>query len=92
MEMNPQRVDLCTITDIIFRHGRVKQNADCSHIENEEEEEDDWEKENQMEVQWEVGRRFLERRRREGSSLKAEVTQKVPELVVHERMISRQEK
>ena len=58
MEMNPQRGDLCTITDITFRHGRVKQNADCSHIENEEEEEDDWEKENQMEVQWEVGGDF----------------------------------
>ena len=29
---------------------------------------------------------ILHRRRREGSSLKAEVTQKEPELVVHERM------
>ena len=68
----------------------VKQSWDCSQIENEEEEEEeDWQKEDQMEVQWaedEKLEEILERRRREGSSLKAEVMQKVLELVVHERM------
>ena len=47
----------------------------CSQIEEEEGEEDDWQKEES-----------LERRRREGSSLQAEVKQKVLELLVHERM------
>ena len=60
-----------------------------SQIENEEEEkEEDWQKEDQMEVQWaecENLEESLERRRREGSSLLAEVMQKVPELLVHER-------
>ena len=43
----------------------------------------------QMEVQWaedEKLEEILERRRREGSSLKADVMQNVPELVVHERV------
>ena len=68
----------------------VKQNWDSSQIENEEEEEEeDWEKKDQMEVHWaedEKLEEILEQRRREGSSLKAEVMQKVPELVLHERM------
>ena len=42
-----------------------------------------------MEVQWaeveKLEEESLERRRMEGSSLHAEVMQKVPELVVHER-------
>ena len=53
-----------------------------------EEEEDDWEKENQMEVQWSEDEKLeeiLERRRMEGSSLQPDVLQKVPELVVLER-------
>ena len=53
------------------------------------EEEDDCEKGDQMEVQWaedEKLEEILERRRREGSSLKADVMQNVPELVVHERV------
>ena len=68
----------------------VKQNWDSSHIENEEEEdEEDWQKKDQMEVQWAEDEKLeetLERRRMEGSSLQVEVMQKVPELVVHERM------
>ena len=52
----------------------VKQNWDCSQLEIEEEgEEEDWQKEDQMEVQWaedETLEEFLERRRMEGSSLK----------------------
>ena len=42
-----------------------------------------------MFVQWaedEKMEKALERRRMEGNSLQAEVMQKVPELVVHERM------
>ena len=67
----------------------VKQNWDCSQIENEEEdEEEDWQKE--MGMQWaedEKLEEILERRMIEGrSSLQAEVMQQVPELVVHERM------
>ena len=58
----------------------VKQNWDCSQIENEEEEEEeDWQKENLMEVQWAEDEKLeesLERRRMEGSSLLAEVMQK----------------
>ena len=61
----------------------VKENLECWQIENEkEEEEKDWQKENQMEVQWaedEKLEEILERRRREGNSLQAEVMQKVPE-------------
>ena len=66
----------------------VRQNRDCSQIENEEEEEEDWQTENQMEVQWVEDERLEEilERRKEGSSLQAEVMQKVPELVVHERI------
>ena len=48
----------------------VKQNWDCSQIENEEEE--DWQKENQMEVQWAEDEKLeetLERRRMGGGSL-----------------------
>ena len=47
-------------------------------------------KKHQMEVQWTEDERvenILERRRMEGGSLQAEVVQKVPELVVHERML-----
>ena len=46
-------------------------------------------KENETELQWaedEKLEEILEQRKREGSSLKADVMQKVPELVVHERM------
>ena len=67
----------------------VKQSWDCSQIENEEEEgEEDWQKEDQMEVQWAEDEKLeesLERRRMEGSSLQAEVMQKVPEFVVRGR-------
>ena len=58
----------------------VKQNWDCSQIENEEEkEEDDKQKENKMEVQWAEDEKLeesLERRRMEGSSVQADVMQK----------------
>ena len=68
----------------------VKQSWDCLQIENEEEdEEEDWQKEDQMEVQWAEEEKFeevLERRRMEGNSLQAEVMQKVLGLVVHVRM------
>ena len=68
----------------------VKQSWDWSHMENEDEDEEEyWQKEEQMDVQWaedEKLEEILERRRMQGSSLQAEVTQKVPELVVHERM------
>ena len=64
----------------------VKQSWDCSQIEKEEEEEeDDWQKEDQIEVQWaedEKLEKSVERRRMEGGSLQAEVTQKVPGLLV----------
>ena len=64
---------------------RVKQNCDCSQIE----EEDDWNKENQMGRHWDEEEKLEEvlgRRRMEGSFLQVEVMQKVPEIVVHERM------
>ena len=68
----------------------AKRNWSCSQIEiRDDEEEEDWQKENQMEVQWAEGEKLeeiLERRRMEGGSLQAEVMQKVLELVVHERM------
>ena len=68
----------------------VKQSWDCSQIENEEEDEvEDWQKEDQMVRQWAEDEKLedaLERRRMEGNSLHADVMQKVPELVVHERM------
>ena len=63
---------------------------DCSQIENEEKkEEEDWQEEDQMEVQWGEEQKLediLERRRMEGDSSQLEVMQKVPGLVVHERM------
>ena len=69
---------------------RVQQSWDCSQLGNEEEKEEEiWREENQMESPWaedEKLEEILERRRMEGSSLQADVTQKVPELVVHERM------
>ena len=61
---------------------------DCSQIENEEEE-DSWRERDQMAAQWDEEQQLTEiweRRRMEGSSLKVEVLQKAPELVVHERM------
>ena len=65
---------------------RVKQLWDCSQIENEEdEEEDDWQKENQMGMQLEEDEKLeeiVERRRMEGRPLQVEVMQKVPELLV----------
>ena len=39
---------------------RVKQNWDCSQIENEEEEEDDWQNEHQMGRQWDEDEQFEE--------------------------------
>ena len=69
---------------------RVKQSWDRPQIEKEQKEEErDWQEEDQMEVQWaEDGKleESLERRRMEGFSLQAEVVQKIPESVVHERM------
>ena len=78
-------------------HREARFAADAARITDEgkkekeiqEEEEEDWQKEDQMEVQWaedEKLEEILERRRMEGSSLKAEVMQKVLELVVHEQM------
>ena len=73
----------------------VKKSWDCSHIENEEEEEEEfWQKESQMETQWAEAEKLeksLEQKRMEGSSLKAEVMQKVRELVVHERLSQAEE-
>ena len=73
----------------------AKQNWDFSHIENEtEEDEDDWEKEHQMEVQWCEDHKLdenLGRRRMEGSTLQVEIMQKAPELEVHERMTEGEE-
>ena len=69
--------------------ARVKQKRDCSQIENEdEEEEEDWQKEDQMGLQCaedEKSEDILERRRMEGISLHAEVMQKVLEMVVYRR-------
>ena len=48
-----------------------------------------WQKEHQMEMQWDGDEKLeeiLERRRVEGCFSQAEVMQKVPDLVVHERM------
>ena len=61
----------------------VKHRWDCSQIENEEEdkEDEDWQKEDQMEVQWTEDEKLeevLERRRMEGYFLQAEVMQKGP--------------
>ena len=67
----------------------VKQSWNCSQIEDEEEGEDDRQKKDQMERQWIEDEKLeenLERRKAEGVSLQTEVLQKVPELVVHERM------
>ena len=68
----------------------IKQNWDCSQIENVEEEEDeDWHEGDQMKEQWDEDEKLeeiLEQRRVDGGSLQAEVMQKVPELVVRERM------
>ena len=68
----------------------VKQSWDCSQIENEEEEEEEvWQRENQMELQWaedEKMKKILERRSMERSSLQAELLQKALEVLVHERM------
>ena len=68
----------------------VKQSWECSQIENEEEEEEEvWQKENQMELQWAEDEKLEEtlgQRRMERYSLLAEVMQKAPESVVHERM------
>ena len=64
------------------------QSWDCSLIENEEEEEC-WQEGDQMAEQWEEEQHveeIVERRRMEGSSLKLDAMQKVPELVVNERM------
>ena len=63
------------------------QRWDCSQIENEEEE--SWLESDQMAEQWEEEQHLndmVERRRMEGSSLKLDVIQKVPKLVVAERM------
>ena len=66
------------------------QNWDCSQIEDREEEEVvDWQEEDQMEEQCDEDDKLeeiLERRRVDGGSLQAEVTQKVLELVAHEHM------
>ena len=67
----------------------VKQSWDCSQIKVGEEEEDDWQKGDQMEMQLVEDEKLeetSERRRARGVSLQAEVLQKVPELVVHERV------
>ena len=64
----------------------VMRSWDCSQIENEEEEES-WREGNQMAAPWDEEQKLdeiVERRRMEGSSLKLEVMQKVPEPVVHE--------
>ena len=61
---------------------------DCLQTEKYEEEES-WREGDQMAVHWDEEQKLeeiWERRRIEGSSLKLEVMQKVPELVVHERM------
>ena len=69
----------------------VKQGWDCSQIGNEEEEEEEvWQGENQMVLQWaedEKLEEILEQRRRKWSASKADVMQEAPELVVHERMV-----
>ena len=68
----------------------VKQNWDCSQIDSGEEEEDeDWQKGEQMEMLWvedEKLQDIFKRQRAEGGCLQAEVLQKVLGLVVHERM------
>ena len=73
----------------------AKQNWDFSRIEKEtEEDEDDWEKEHQMEVQWCEDHKLdenLGRRRMEGSTLQVEIMQKAQELEVHERMTEGEE-
>ena len=67
----------------------IMRSWDCSQIENEEEEES-WREGVHMAAQWDEEQTLeetLQRRRMEGSSLQLEVTQKVLELVVQERML-----
>ena len=64
------------------------QSWDCSQIENEEEEES-WQERDQKAEQWKEEQHLediVERRRREGSSLKLGAMQEARELVVHGRM------
>ena len=71
------------------RRGKVfMRSCDCSQIENEVEE-GSWREGDQMAAQWEEEQQLegiVERRRIEGNFLQLDVTQKVLELVVHERM------
>ena len=62
----------------------VKQRWDCSQAEIKEEEDEFWQNQDQMDMQWAA--KSLEQRRMEGISLKAEAMQKVLELMVHERV------
>ena len=67
----------------------AKQNGDCSQIENEEEEEGDWQKEDRMKMQWEEDEKLQEiseRGRAEGVPMQAELLQGVPDLAAQERM------
>ena len=69
---------------------KVKQNWDCSQIENEEDEEEKgWQEEDQTAEEWDEEQKLeeiLDRTWMKGNSLQLEVMQKAPELVVHERM------
>ena len=65
-----------------FERQNPRQRWDSSQIENEkeEEEEESWQEGDQMAGQWE------EEQHLDGSSLKLDVMQKVPKLVVNKRM------
>ena len=70
-----------------FERQNSIQRWDSSQIENEEEE--GWQEGDQMAGQWEEEQQLgdlIERRRMKGSSLKLDVMQKVPELVVNKQM------
>ena len=72
-----------------FERQNPIQRWDSSQIESEEEEEESWQEGDQMARQCEEEQHlddWIERRRMEGSSLKSDVMQKVPELVVNKRM------
>ena len=68
-----------------FERQNLIQRWDSSQIENEEEGEESWQEGDQMEEEQHLDD-LIERRRMEGSSLKLDVMQKFPELVVNKRM------
>ena len=96
-ERNPLCASANEESGPLVNDAPLTQSRDCPRIENEEEDEEEehGQKEDQVEVQWAEDEKLeevLDRRRMEGNSLQAEVTQKVAELVVHEHMSQRKKR